>query len=53
MLWDYDFVNSTGVYYEDGSGIRLLPDWTELHFTQTSYLPNYTYENGTIYIGKQ
>ena len=43
--------SSTEVYYEDGSGIRLLPAATELHFTQASYFLNYIYENGTIYIG--
>jgi hypothetical protein len=33
---DYDFVSSTELYYEDGSGIRLLPTATELRFTQAS-----------------
>ncbi|HZC50831.1 MAG TPA: hypothetical protein VE244_17410 [Nitrososphaeraceae archaeon] len=53
MLWDYDFVNSTEVYYEDGSSIRFFQTKQNCTLLITSYFSNYIYEYGTIYISQQ
>jgi hypothetical protein len=49
LLWDYDFVNSTEVYYEDGSSIRFFPSGTERHFIHNIIFSNYIYENEIMY----
>lgn len=46
---EYDKMNPTTTYYEDGSGFTLYENSTEQHFTHNITGPEYLYESGTIY----